>query len=289
VPVVVTGGSGAVARALIPVLVERGSEVRAVVRSRAAADPLRRLGAKVAVCDLADTVTLSVVMRGAHTVCHLAGGLELPDEPAYEAANVETTRDVLEAAVDQDVARFLLLSYPGASPEASNAYLRAKGVAEEAVRASGLEHVILRSTHVYGPDSAWLRELRAAARRPIAAVVVGPGTQRLAPVFVGDVAACLAAADDRAAGGGGGTFGLQGPDIVTADELADLLAGRARRKVHLGPDAARRGARLLGRRMSATLIEVLAADSLADAPDAAAEFEVALTPLRAGLAASLIR
>jgi uncharacterized protein YbjT (DUF2867 family) len=240
------------------------------------------MGAKAAVSDLADTETLSVVMRGAHTVCHLAGGLDLPGEEAYFEANLGTVRDCLEAATDGEVSRFLFVSNTGASPESSNAYLRAKGLAEQAVRDSGLEHVVLRSTHVYGPGSAWLREMRTAATRPFAAAVAGTGGQRLAPVFVGDVAACLAAADDRA-GAVSGTFGLQGPDVVTADELADFLAGRRRRKLHLGPEALRRGARLTGRRMSPTLAEILAADSLADAPDAALEFGVKLTSLQVGL------
>jgi NADH dehydrogenase len=285
VPVVVTGANGSIGGALIPLLVERGGEVRAVARSSAPTDPLRSMGAKLAVCDLADTETLSVVMRGAHTVCHLAGGLDFADEGECLAANLGTVKDSLEAAAEAQISRFLFVSYPGASPGSSNVYLRAKGLAEEAVRDSGLNHVIVRCTHVYGPGSAWLRELRAAATRPLAAVVAGTGAQRLAPVFVGDVAACLAAADDRAEAVSG-TFGLQGPDLVTADELADLLAGRRRRKVHLGPEALRRAARLTGRRMSPALAEILAADSLADAPDAAAEFGLKLTSLQAGLAPS---
>jgi len=284
VPVVVTGAGGGIGRVLVPMLAERG-EVRAVIRGPAAADALRDHGAKVAVCDLADTSTLVTAMAGAHTVCHLAGGLDLPDDEAYEDANLGTTRDALEAAAEAEIRRFLFLSYPGASPGSPNAYLRAKGLAEEVVRGSGLEHVILRATHVYGPRQRWLEEMRAAAARPVAAVVVGPGTQRLAPAYVLDLAGALASADDRA-GGVSGTFGLQGPETVTADEIVDLLAGRRRRKLHLGPEAARRAARLLGRRPSRTMLEVLAADSLADAPDAAREFSLTPTSLRDGLAAS---
>ena len=81
---------------------------------------------------------------------------------------------------------------------------------------------------------------------------------------------------------------LEGPDRVTADEFADLLAGRKRPKVHVGPRAAARMARLTGRKASPTLLEVLAAPSLADAPDAAAEFGVTRTPLSAGLARSAL-
>jgi uncharacterized protein YbjT (DUF2867 family) len=284
VPVVVTGASGGIGGVLVPMLAERG-EVRAVIRDRAAAEPLRAAGAKVAAADLADSATAVTAMAGAHTVIHLAGGLDFPDERAYEAANLGTTRDALEAAGEAGVVRFLLLSYPGASPESPNAYLRAKGLAEEAVRDSGLEHLVLRSTHVYGPRQRWLDEMRAAASRPVAATVVGTGRQRIAPAYVEDVARALMAGDDRA-GAASGTFALQGPDTLTADELVDRLAGRPRRKVHLAPGGARRAARLLGRRLSLTMLEVLAADSVADAPDAAAEFELTLTPLDDGLAAS---
>jgi nucleoside-diphosphate-sugar epimerase len=286
VPVVVTGASGGVGRVLVPMLAARG-EVRAVVRSRSASDALRESGAKVAICDLEDTNTLATVMGGAHTVCHLAGGLDLPDDQAYTAVNQATTVSTLEAAVEAGVRRALFLSYPGASPSATNAYLRTKGLAEEAVRSSGLEHVILRCTHVYGPGQRWLVEMRAAATRPLAAIVVGPGSQRLAPVFVEDLARALLTADDRASRVDG-TFGLQGPDQVSADEMVDLLAGRRRRKVHLGPEAARRAARVQRRHLSPTMLEILATDSLADAPDAAKEFGLRMTPLRDGLKRSLM-
>jgi uncharacterized protein YbjT (DUF2867 family) len=282
VPVVVTGATGGVGRVLVPMLAARG-EVRAVVRRRSpSADALRSTGAKVASCDLADTAMLAVVMSGAHTVVHLAGGLDQPEDASFEAANFGTVRDALEAAAEAEVARFIFLSYPGASPSASNPYLLAKGRAEEDVRASDLDHVILRSTHVYGRGQRWLEEMQTAARRPLAAVVIGPGTQRIAPAFVDDVARTIVAADDRASSVQG-TFALQGPDEVTADGLADLLAGRRRRKVHLSPAAAARVTRVLGSPMARAALEILAADSVADASDAAAEFRVARTALRPGL------
>ena len=236
----------------------------------------------MAVTRLSDPARLAPAMDGAHTVCHLAGGLDLPDEQAYEESNYRTTADVLSSAREAGVQRFLFLSYPGASPAASNAYLRAKGLAEQAVRETGIPHVIIRATHVYGPGQRWFEQMRAAAIRPVAALVVGPGTQRIAPLFVEDLAAVLARADDRR-DPVSGTFGLQGPNVVTADEVTDLLAGRPRRKLHLSAGTARRLGRLAGRRLSPTLLEILAADSLAESPDAAAEFGVRMRPLAEGL------
>jgi NADH dehydrogenase len=270
--VVVTGASGRIGRVLVPPLVERG-EVRAVVRAREDAEDLRASGAKVAVTELSDTSVMHAVLRGAHTVIHLAGGLDLPDDEAYEAANIGTTRDVLEVAAEVRVARFLFLSYPGASPGSSNAYLRAKGRAEEAVRASGLDHLILRSTFVYGPGQWWQEEMRRAGMR-LVAQVSGNGRQRLAPLFVSDLVNVLLAADERTEPVSG-SFGIQGPDVVTADQAVDLVAGRSRPKLH--------AKRVHRRRLHPAVLELLASDSLSDAPPADRELGVALTPLREGL------
>jgi uncharacterized protein YbjT (DUF2867 family) len=285
VPVVVTGASGLIGRTAVAAFARVSPEVRAYVRRPDAAEGLRQLGAKVAVGTIDDVDTLATVMRGAHTVCHLVGGLDLPDDEAYLRDNVGSTRAVLEAASAAKMARFLYVSYVGATPDAPNAYLRSKGLAEQEIRNSGLEHAVVRCTHVYGTGSSWLAETRKAARGWPPAVL-GPGTQVIAPVHVDDVAAVLAAADDRSQPTSG-TWALEGPDRVTEDEFADLLAGRHRRKLHLSGRRAQRLARLTGKRLSPTLLEVLEGDSLADAPDAAAEFGITRTPLKEGLERAL--
>src|SRR5436309_7893145 len=120
-PVVVTGASGRVGRAAVRAFIRTSPEVRAFVRRRDSADGLRSLGAKVAVGEVGDVDTLAVVMRGAHTVCHLVGGLHLPDEDTYRRANLESVETALLAAERAKVARFLTLSYPGAAATSSNA------------------------------------------------------------------------------------------------------------------------------------------------------------------------
>lgn len=234
-----------------------------------------------------DADTLRAILDEAHTVCLVSADLFPPDGESYEEAIVERTRSVLEVARKAGVTRVLLVSYPGVSSTSTNDFLRSMGLAEEDVRDSGLEHAILRCTHIYGPESRWMGFMAQASRhRP--AVVVGPGTQRLAPVFSGDVARALAAADDRAVPVSG-TYGIQGPDVITANQLADLLGPPGGRKRHIRaeeslPDSL--GSGMLSGRWSRTIGEVLAADCLADAPDAADEFGLHPTPLLAGLAGS---
>jgi NADH dehydrogenase len=284
-PVVVTGASGFIGRHAVPAFTRVSPEVRAFVRNRASVPALRELGAKIAVGEITDADRLEVVMAGAHTVCHLVGGLNEPDAARYEPQILGSLLPVLEAARRASVKRLLYLSYPGASPDAENPYLRARGLAEQAIADSALEHVVIRCTHVYGTGSDWLTSLRKQATGRTA-IVVGSGKQVLAPVHVDDVAAVLAAADDRERVTSG-TWGLEGPDRITADELTDLLAGRRRRGLHVSPGVAAALGRVSGGGYSRAQWEILSTDSLSDAPDAAAEFGVARTPLAEGLRRSL--
>jgi uncharacterized protein YbjT (DUF2867 family) len=243
-------------------LVSRGGEVRASAPDRDRARVLRALGAKVAVGDPSGEDVLWPLLQDAHTLCHLAAD-PLAADGDTERINLKVVEAVLTAAAAAGIRRLLLLSSVGASPGSPNPTLRALGRAEALVSGAGLEHVILRTTHVVGEGSAWmiLTALLARRRPP---VVVGPGTQVMAPVLAEDVARVLVAADHRAEAVDG-TLAAAGPERLTADRVADLIAGRTRRwKRHvdrvpgLGDAAAR----------------ILAADSLPDAPDACARFAV---------------
>jgi uncharacterized protein YbjT (DUF2867 family) len=284
-PVVVTGASGLIGRRAVRAFTLVSPQVRAYVRRPEVADELRSLGAKVATGPIEDVENLEVVMSGVHTVCHLVGGLNPKPPDDYERSIVGSIRSVAEAATRAGVRRLLYVSYPGASPDQANEYLRSAGTAEEVVRASGLEYVIVRCARVYGEQSEWLRAVTRRSRMN-PALVVGMGRQVLAPIHADDVAAVLAGADDRERVDSG-TWGLEGPDRITADDLVDLLAGKPKRKVHLSAGAGARVTRLTGERSTLAALELQATDSLADAPDASAEFGVCLTPLREGLSRSL--
>jgi len=151
----VTGASGMIGRTLVPLLI-RNDEVRACVRRPEAAPSLRAMGAKVAVGHLDDADALAEILKRVFTVIHLVGGPTQGDDDAVLAANHGSVITALAASREAGVSRFVLLSATGAAVDASNRYLRAKGLAEEAVANSGLEHAIVRSTHAYGLGGSWL-------------------------------------------------------------------------------------------------------------------------------------
>ena len=283
--VMVTGASGVIGRATVKALLAR-DEVRATVRRAPDAAYLRQLGAKVAVREIDSPDALSEILPRCHTVIHLIGGVAQPDPDELFHANHGSVLRTLEAAKHTGTKRFVLLSVPGADPETTQPFLRAKGLAEEAVRASGMQHAIVRSAHAYGLGGLWFTATveGALAEPPF---VVGPGDNDLAPIFAEDVASVLAAIDDDEAELAG-TWGLEGPDVVTGDGLARLLRGDDAVPTHAsGQAAAEALTRLLGVPFDAVTASFFALPSRADAPDAASAFGVARTPLVDGLRATL--
>jgi len=281
----VTGASGVIGRATVKALLAR-DEVRATVRRASDATYLRQLGAKVAVRDIDSPDALSELLPRCHTVVHLIGGVAQPDPDELFHANHGSVLRALEAAKHAGAERFVLLSVPGADPETTHPFLRAKGLAEEAVRASGMQHAIVRSTHAYGLGGLWFTSaVEGALSEP--PFVVGPGDNDLAPVFVEDVASVIAAIDDAQAELAG-TWGLEGPDVVTADGFARMLRGDGATPNHAsGQAAAETLTRLLGVPFDAVTASFLALPSRADAPDAAGAFGVSRTPLIDGLRVTL--
>src|SRR5580765_6324211 len=270
--VMVIGASGLIGRALVPLLVGK-DEVRACVRRPEAADHVRAMGAKVAIGRFDETDALAEILKRVYTVVHLVGGPNQPDDDAVLAANRGSVMTALAASREAGVRRFVLVSATGAAVDASNRYLRAKGLAEEAVANSGLEHAIVRSTHAYGPGGSWLaaRVEGATASPPF---VIGDGTQSVAPAFAGDVAGILAAVDDERSPVEG-TWAFEGPDGVSMANLVELLsAPGAPPPIPVTPSEAAARLDTLGTHLSETAAELFALPSRADAPDAAAAFGV---------------
>jgi uncharacterized protein YbjT (DUF2867 family) len=292
VAILVTGAGGLVGRAAVAALLRQEVEhVRAVVRDPAQVGELRRLGAKVALLEATDPDGLAAAMDGVFTACSLTGSLwSRPGEDPYTAV-VEPVRVFLAAAGAAGVRRVVVCSPAavGTPAAAGNPHLAAKAEVERMVAESGLEHAILRATHVLGPGGRLLGLLSDGEPVP----VPGDGRQRVAPVWVGDVAAAVAAADDAVELAA--TWGLAGPDELAFDELVDAVHGEPVAKRHLGGgdgagggDGEERGRGGDGGRwvgLTTVQVGVLAADSLPD-PALPRPPGLAPTPLAEALAAS---
>ena len=214
-PVLVTGATGCVGRALVPKLVESGGQVRVYVRRDV--PEYRELGVHVAIGEADHEGRLEAALEQVHTLIHLTGGPDPERGVSVEWLNLTSTEVALRAAENAEVRRVLFLSPIGADSGSRHPYLNAKGRAEELVMASRLEHAIFRCAPIWAPGSILARFVESGGRTDA----------HVNPISVNDVVAALLAADTRDAELRG-VWELGGPEEVTFDEFADRAGSRIR-------------------------------------------------------------
>jgi uncharacterized protein YbjT (DUF2867 family) len=234
--ILVTGGTGFVGSRVVHALRAEDKPVRCLVRDGAHAEQLSTWGCELVQGNVTDSASLRAAAEGCDTVVHLVAIIEGAPEN-YERVMVQGTRDLLAAAQRGGVRRFILMSALGVSEQTRELtpYFRAKWAMEQDVKASRFEWTIFRPSFVFGRDGGVLPTFVRLVRWLPAIPVIGPGTNRLQPIWVDDVAAYYARAVDLPEAPGH-TFELGGPDVVTWDELYDRIKttlGKRRAKLHI--------------------------------------------------------
>ena len=165
-------------------------------------------------------------LTGADVVVHLGALTGKAPPSAFEAVNLEATRQLVEATQKAGVGRFVFVSTIAVRyPEHANyPYGRTKKDAEAVVEQSDLRWTIVRPTIVLGPGSPILTSLAKLAGLPVTPLF-GSGQTRIQPILADDVARALWAVvnDDSTVGK---SIDLGGPDVVTFDDFMRKLRER---------------------------------------------------------------
>jgi NADH dehydrogenase len=211
--VLVTGASGFIAAHLLPRLASRGHRVRAMWRGNEG--PARSLapGIEWIEGDVTRADSLTAATFECDAIVHLAGCRAPAAGETLEQVNVAGTRNLLVAGLDSGVQRFVYVSAVGASP-AAGPYFRSRFHAEDTVMSSGVEHVILRPTVVYGPWDHFVTAILELLRRFPVFPMLGDGTFRLQPVAVEDMVDALTQSVERP-DVEGGLYEVAGPDRIS--------------------------------------------------------------------------
>ncbi len=234
--ILVTGAGGFIGRHVVRELIRGGHSVRALVRGKPGAAALDRVECELAVGDVTDPASIAAAIAGCDAVVHLVA-IIAGRPAAFDRVIAGGTRIVVDAAREAGARRIVYMSALGVGEETKDTvpYYRAKWAAERAVAESGLAHTVLRPSFVFGPDGGALPSFLRIARLAPVTPVVGPGTQRLQPIWVEDLAAAVGLAlgyDAEPAA----PIELGGPDVVDWNELWRRLKdalGTRRPALHL--------------------------------------------------------
>lgn len=216
---------------LIPALLKAGHTVRLLSRG---AEEDAREWPRGKVEPFAADVTDAKSLRGAAAECaaivHITGIVEeAPPDLTFERVNVRGTKKVLAEAARSGVKRFLYVSSLGAE-RGSSLYHRSKLKAEEAVRASESDWLILRPGNVYGPGDEVISTLLKLVRSLPAVPVIDAGDQQFQPIWYEDLGRAIALAIGRPRLRHK-TLELAGTEITTTNDVIDRLAAITGREV----------------------------------------------------------
>jgi NADH dehydrogenase len=245
-----TGATGLVGSTLLRRLLAEGTQVRCLVR-----DP-RRLGAQrvrvqIALGDLTDPPSFRNALRGVETVVHLAASIRDQPHGSIEELNGIATWRMVEAAERQRVERFLFFSALTAATHHRTRFMRAKALAEQAVREASLSSTVFAPSILYAPGDPWLTLLERLAWLPLMPVS-GRGRAVFEPIWAEDVADCVLASLRAPAAGPDERYELAGPETLSHnDVIRTILRARERSRplVHVPTPLVSRGLRLLERTM----------------------------------------
>lgn len=153
--VAIAGGHGKIALALTRLLVERGDRVRSLIRNPDHEGDVADAGGQPVICDLEedDEERIARAVGEADAIVFAAGAGPGSGPERKETMDYGGAVKLIAAAKRNGVGRYVIVSAMGADAahegeDAFDAYLRAKGRADEELAASGLRYTIVRPGHL---------------------------------------------------------------------------------------------------------------------------------------------
>ena len=152
--VFITGGTGYIGSRLIPLLIQRGHEVKAVVRHGSEAK--LPAGTTPVVADALRMDSYLQHVQGTDTFVHLIGVAHPSPAKAKEFQEIDlpSAQVAVQAARDAGIRHFIYLSV--AQPaKMMQAFIAVRSEGERMIRESGIPATFVRPWYVLGPGHRW--------------------------------------------------------------------------------------------------------------------------------------
>jgi uncharacterized protein YbjT (DUF2867 family) len=220
--VLVAGATGQLGRVIVRKLAASGTPVRALARNAARLAELHR-EAEIAPVDLIDVPRLTEACRGVDQIVATATNNMGAGAHSPTRIDLAAYQNLCAAARNSGVRRLIYLSYRGVDRDAPVDIFRLKWYIEDAIRRSGIPHVMLRPTAFM---DIWIDQIIGKGIRDKGvATIFGDGHRVANYIAVDDVAEFVVKILARAEVVNEAVE-IGGPSNVTQEDLVSLIEQR---------------------------------------------------------------
>lgn len=190
---------------------------------------------EVAVCSLNDERGMRAAMKDVSTIYHLASAESKGSRANLMQVDIEGASTISRIGKEANVKRIFYLSHLGADRASAFPLLKAKGVAEDFIKNSGIPYTIIRSAFIYGENDHFTENLaRLICLAPGFMYVPGEGNTLLQPIWVDDLIASLIWALDLPLTINQ-TIEVGGPEFLSIKEILLIIMQKISKKRSLFP------------------------------------------------------
>lgn len=182
----VVGATGQLGGLITRQLLQHDTDVRVLVRPNSTYQPLVDAGARPVFGDLRNRASLDAAVQGVDVVITTANAVAGTGPDTIESVDLRGNRDLIDAARGAGVGHFIFTSALGSTPDSPVPFMRAKGLAEEHLRASGMPFTILAPNLFMEVWIGAIVGLAVADGRPV--TLVGEGRRKHSMISMADVA-----------------------------------------------------------------------------------------------------
>jgi NADH dehydrogenase len=233
--ILVTGGTGFIGRAVVRHLVAAGYSVRILIRPSPRSPSLPvGVPVEIAVASLADLRGLRAALRGVDMIFHLAGGEGQGGRANLSTTDIQGTQNLAQVANDAGIQRIIYVSHLSADRASAFPVLKAKGIAEEHIRRSGVPYTIFRSSVVFGPGDNFTTDLVKLLRMSPLIPLPNRGRTLIQPLWIEDLVTCLLWSLENPAYVNQ-TYEIGGSEYFTLRQVVEILLSVIHRRRFIVP------------------------------------------------------
>lgn len=231
--ILVTGATGYIGGRLIPELIERGYDVRVMVRAPLADHDQRWPGSEMIVADALKPESLDAALEGVHTAFYLIHSLLLGHKK-FEEVDIEAAENFRKAASRQQLSHIIYLSGLGDITSDLSPHLENRNKVGTTLSAGPVPVTVLRASMIIGSGSASYEILKNLVLNTPVFFIPYWARTKSQPIAVRDVIRYLVGIMEIE-GSRGKVYDIGGKDVIRYDEMLKALAKVLNKKRYFFP------------------------------------------------------